>query len=91
MDGPAGMELHAHAVGARGGMTESVVADGSEAAREDAPEVARDKLHAGKGADPAAKVVRAVHDRGADFGSIGRMGSRRCHGYHAGLGCLHEH
>ena len=66
MDGPAGMELHAHAVGAGGGMTEAVVADGSEAAGENMPEVERDKLQAREGADLAAVARRPVLPAEAD-------------------------
>ena len=91
MDGPAGVDLHPHSVGAGGGMTEAVVANGPQTAREDMAVVVRYKFHAGKGNDPATKVVRAAQNRGADFGSTGRMGSCRCHGDHPGLGCLHEH
>ena len=60
LNGPAGMTLNAHAVGAGGGMTEAVVPDGSQAARENMPEVARDKLHAREGADLAAAARRPV-------------------------------
>ena len=66
LDGPAGMTLHAHAVGAGGGMTEAVVPDGSQAARENMPEVARDKLHAREGADLAAVARRPVLPPEAD-------------------------
>lgn len=62
VDGPAGMALHAGPVGAGGGMTEAVVSDGPEAARE----VARDKLHAWQDADLAAVARRPVLPSQAD-------------------------
>ena len=77
MDGPAGMELNAGPVGLGGGMTEAVVADGSQAAREDMPEEARDKLHAREGADLVAVARRPVFPPEADGVIV--------HAHHAGI------
>ena len=60
------MSPRERALGAGGGMAEPVVADGSQAAREDVPEVAHDKLLAREGADLAAVARRPVLPPEAD-------------------------
>ena len=59
LHGPTGVQLHAQTAGLGGGMTEAVVTDRAQPARQDMSQIAPDKLHARKerGFDAVAGVA----------------------------------